>query len=594
MGMASLCTTLASAQTTFTDEALARGLRYVVVEGAFGGPGQYGCGVALCDLDADGDEDMVCSGGQKSTLALFENDGTGHFVDRTATCGLGSPSKPSGIAAGDYDADGDLDLCITRWYAPLLLFRNDGGLQFTDVTAAAGVALPGIAAGGGAAWGDYDGDGWIDLSIANRTGGGTTIKNRLFRNLGNGTFVDVAPSLGINSGFASFHAGWCDLDRDGDLDLYVSNDKGTAGLSWNHLYRNNGDGTFYDDAASNALISLDAMGVCFGDVSGDSRPDIYVANVPTGNVLLQAAAFNTYANVTSQAGVGAFATCWGGICFDPDHDGDTDLFVAATAPRYNFMFENTGTWPMVNQTASWGLGDPGESYCHASGDVDGDGDVDLLVQARDANLRLYINQSPQRERHWVTFRPIGIGTDRNALGLQIDVDNGNGLQWRQVESGSAYKSQSSLILHVGAGTARTLASVVVRWPNGGGSRTLFNYGVDCRWTLWPDARLGDSAGDGVLGLDDRAAFLACKDAAFAPGCEQHDFDGDADVDDADELLFLRRYCDLTGDWKITHADLGHLLGAWGEAAGGPSAGDFDGDGVVDGADLALLLQCWDV
>jgi hypothetical protein len=351
----------AFADTTLTEEAVPRGLVYEVQQGAFGGPGQYGCGLALCDLDGDGDEDVLCSGNEKTTLALFANDGSGHFTDHTLSAGLGSPSKPSGIAAGDYDADGDLDIVITRWLAPAHLYRNDGNLHFTNVTNAAGIVTVGVAAGAGASWADYDGDGWIDLAIANRTGNGALVKNRLFRNLGNGTFTDVAPALGVDDGFASFQASWCDLDRDGDLDLYVSNDKGTSGVSWNHLYRNVGNGTFMEDVASGAQISLDAMGVCFGELNGDPFPEIFIANVPSGNALLKSPNGLTYANVAAAAGVGSFQTCWGGIAFDPDHDGDTDLYLTTSSPGPDFLYENVSGWPLVDRAAASGLANPGES-----------------------------------------------------------------------------------------------------------------------------------------------------------------------------------------------------------------------------------------
>jgi hypothetical protein len=363
----------AAGQTTFTEEALQRGVDYVVVQGAFGGTGQYGCGVAVADLDGDGDQDLIVTGAENDLVGVFENDGRGQFTDRSQTSGIGVLFKVSGVAAGDMDGDGDLDLAFTRWLKLPALFRNDGGMHFVDATSTSG--FTGInGAGAGAAWGDYDGDGRIDLAIANRTGTfGAPLKNRLYRNLGGGAFVDVAPALGVDSAFASFQASWCDLDQDGDLDLYVANDKGRAGVSWNQYSRNvklNGATAFGQSPGSGAQISLDAMGVVFGDLDGDAWPDLSIANVPTGNVLLKAQpGGQTIVDATIASGTAANATCWGGIAWDPDQDGDTDLLTAANAPHRLFAFERTGPWPFVERSAAWGLGQPGDGYCLARGDL---------------------------------------------------------------------------------------------------------------------------------------------------------------------------------------------------------------------------------
>ncbi len=587
----------ACAQANFLEQAEQRGLVYTVTQGAFGGPWQYGCGVALADFDQDGDLDIVASGGDASSgvpsLVLFANDGSGSFVEQTFGAGLGSPSKPSGLAAADFDGDGDLDLCVTRWLGPAMLFRNDGALQFTDISAAAGIVTPQLAAGGSAAWADFDGDGWLDLAIANRTNPGAPTKNRLFRNLGNGTFTDVAVAAGVADAMASFQASWCDLDGDGDLDLYVANDKGSAGIAWNRLFVNQGDGTFLEDLTSGASVSIDAMGVCFADLNGDLVPEIFVANVPSGNVLLTKTQAGPYVNLASQAGVFGAATCWGGIGFDADHDGDTDLFFTTSSSGKNFYCERNGGWPLLDRSELSGLASPGESYCHVAGDVDGDGDLDLLVQKRNENLRLFINQANLLPgRQWVKFEPLGAGADPSAIGLRIEATFATGTAWRQVESGSGYKSHAPATLHYGIGSAPNAGTVVARWPNGLGTRTLVGYPANRTWLLVPDLRLGDADRDGELGHADWAAFVAALDRPFASGSEWFDLDGDADVDDADRRHFLSRYCDLTEDRAVGPDDLAALLGRWGMRATVPGDGDFDGDGAVGVGDLLLLLDGW--
>ncbi|MEY5061018.1 MAG: hypothetical protein RIS45_939, partial [Planctomycetota bacterium] len=269
---------------SFTDEAVARGVAYVVTDGDFG-VAQFGCGVALVDLDNDGDDDIVATGAANGQIALFRNDGAGNFTNATAGSGLPAVAKASGLVAGDYDGDGDLDLFLTRWLSPAILFRNEGNLLFANATASA--LLTGISgAGAGSSFGDYDGDGDLDLAVAMRTGTSLNqMRNRLYRNNGNATFTEVGAALGVDDAWASFQCILQDLDRDGDCDLYVSNDKGQAGNSWNRLFRNTG-GAFAEDLASGACISIDSMGVSAGDLDMNGHVDIYCTNVATGHALL--------------------------------------------------------------------------------------------------------------------------------------------------------------------------------------------------------------------------------------------------------------------------------------------------------------------
>ncbi|MFO0829491.1 MAG: FG-GAP-like repeat-containing protein [Phycisphaerales bacterium] len=575
---------------SFRNEAMVRGIDYYVTQGGFGGVGQYGCGVALCDLDGDGDEDVVCCGASDDRIGVFENLGDGTFLDRTNATGIGKPAKASGLVAGDYDGDGDLDLFLSRWLKPAMLLRNDGGLHFTDVTIAAGIGVI-IGAGTGCAFGDYDGDGWLDLAISNRYGTpGSSEKNRLLRNRGDGTFEDVTQALQVQNGFAAFQSSFVDVDGDGDLDLLVANDKGAAGLSWNRLYRNLGRNRFVDDVASGFAINVDAMGIGAGDLDGDGTPEIYVPNVPQGNVLLHSRdGGGSFVDVTRSAGVGAFATSWAPIFFDVDNDADLDLFVAANWPFENLLFASEGPWPMPNRAAEFGLADAGDSYCAAIGDIDGDGDEDLLLENRFEHIKLMVNHvADESGGRWIRFEPKGVAPNRFAVGMRIDVVIGGLAQRRDVACGSAYKSQSSLRPHFGLGLAAAADSITVRWPAPGPTRALHGYPANRTWPLWPPSALGDGNQDGVLDGDDRASLHAAIGTAFEPPSAIFDLDGDADVDAEDARLFDERLCDLDGDGAVGATDLAILLGAW----GGVGVGDFDDDGVVGTTDLAILANVW--
>jgi hypothetical protein len=179
--------------SVFTEEAVARGIDYEVVmpvEAA-------GLGFSFADLDSDGDADLVAIGRTDGGIGLWENDGTGHFVDRSEGSGLPVLTAPSGVIAGDYDGDADLDLYFSNYLVANTLMRNDGGFTFTDVSAASRTEDEGR--GTGCAWGDFDRDGWLDLYVANNIPGSglNTYPNLLYRNEGTGQFEDVLEQVGM-------------------------------------------------------------------------------------------------------------------------------------------------------------------------------------------------------------------------------------------------------------------------------------------------------------------------------------------------------------------------------------------------------------
>ncbi|MFM1824356.1 MAG: hypothetical protein RI967_2622 [Planctomycetota bacterium] len=588
-----------SAPPRFVDEARARGVSYVVTDGAFGGSGQYGCGVALCDLDGDGDDDLVALGGASGRIGVFENDGVAHFTDRTLETGIPQLLRSSGIVAADYDGDGDLDLFLTRWMQTARLFRNDGGFRFTDVTLAAG--LGGLSGpGSGSSFGDFDGDGDLDLAVGIRTGTLNNLgRNRFYRNDGDGTFTNIAAELGVDDAFATFHCLLQDLDRDGDCDLYVSNDKGTGGGAWNRYFRNEG-GAFVDERDNGACAEMDSMGVFAGDLDGNGFDDIFCTNIAIGHVLLATDDAQSYVEAQDDAQVDGDTSGWGTLMFDPDNDGDLDLFALSTSPQPDYLWMNDGGYPLVERGAEAGIDERDDSYCLAASDLDHDNRVDLLVQSHTVNLRLWMNASEDVGRA-LRVRVIGRGANTHAVGALVDVESEGGAGVvranRQVLAGTSYKSQSSYALHVGLGDAVRAERVVVRWPrllaDGAGwvTRTIVDLpasepGAE-PWPIHPPERLGDAEGDGRVDPDDLAAAAACAKSALAPACLVFDLDGDADIDGADLAAMRVRMCDLDGSGHVAAPDLAILIGAWGTADA-----DLTGDARVDAADLALLLANW--
>lgn len=574
----------------FTDDAVARGVNYVVVDGAFGGTGQYGCGVALVDLDNDGDDDIVASGAANVPLALFANNGGGVFTDATLTSGFAALSKVSGIVAGDYDGDGDLDLFITRWMQPAVLYRNEGGLRFVNATAQ--TLLTGISGPGqGCSFGDYDGDGDLDLAVGIRTGSNANfMRNRLYRNNGNGTFTDVAASLGVDDGGATFHCLLQDIDRDGDSDLYVSNDKGIAGVAWNRFYRNQG-GIFAEDFGSGACISIDSMGVFAGDIDGNGHIDIFCTNLGSGlnHALMMSQDSLTYQDRAAEAGVDSAASGWAALMFDADNDADDDLIACSMSGAPDYLWINGGVFPFAERSAKCGFGDNLDTYCLAAGDIDRDGDTDLLMQSRTANLRLYLNQSPP-QHHSVRLRVVGSGMNRFAVGALVDIESGSQRLLRDVLAGSCFKSQSSMIVTAGLGLREVADRVTVRWPRVNGvreERVLVNVPSTFVVPVYPPSRLGDVAGDGRVDPADVAACAACIGAEFSAACAVFDVDGDCRVLKQDYAAVERRMLDLSRDGVVGGADLAMLLAGWGR----PDL-DITGDATVDTADIARMFAGW--
>lgn len=527
-GAGTMCEADSCSASPFADEAAQRGVTYLVV---FGQGDEAGTGIGFIDFDEDGDPDLMIMGKPGAgDLGLYENDGTGHFIDRSDGSGLAPAPQARGIAAADYDADGDVDVYLSYWLEPNVLYRNDGNFQFTDVTATAGVADDGT--GTGCAWGDYDGDGRLDLYSSNYE---PEHPNHLYRNNGDGTFTDVGAALGVDSTLRTYQAVFVDYDGDADVDLYTANDlqASVCPECCNELYENN-NGVFSvlsADTGANACVN--SMSTAVGDINNDLALDLHFtddANAP-GNILLLNRGDGTFDDASDEAGINPLGSIgWGSVMFDYDNDGYEELFVLNNNTPNRF-YENDGSFPLTNVATELGMDDGGASYCVAVADIDNDGDLDVALQNRQATLRILINHEGHKRR-WVKFRVIGEGHNTNGIGATVTISAGGKSQIRHLMAGHNYKSQNERLLHFGLDEARTLDTVTIVWP-GGNQRTLSGYAGNETWTLYPTVRLGDADGDGDVDATDRAVFESCR-GTVRPGCEMMDLDGDADVDDADE------------------------------------------------------------
>ena len=477
-------------------------------------------GVALFDYNNDGLLDIFFTNGaaipslEKSDATyanrLFRNNGDGTFTDVTEKAGLQGIGYSMGVAAGDYDNDGFVDLYITGVNRNQL-FHNNGDGTFTDVTEKAGVGgfVPklGKAWSVAAGWFDYNNDGLLDLFVVNYLN--YTIKtappcvqqglpaycspvdflgtpNILYRNNGDGTFTDVSEQSHISQYVGKgMGLAFADYDNDGYTDIFVSND-----TFENYLLHNNGDGTFTNVAllagvAYNAFgKAIAGMGANFRDLDNDGKPDIFeTAMFGEGFPLYQNLGEGQFQDVTATAGLSALtsrSTAWGVGVFDFDNDGNKDLFTANADildnamelahrpfPLPNRVFRNKGNLSFEDVSANAGASFqvPAPHRGAAFGDLNNDGKIDVVVSVLNGPPEIWMNRTNNRN-HWITLKLVGVKSNRDGLGTKLKITTPLGTQYNQATTTGSYNSSSDKRVHFGLGSARVVDSVELTWPSG--------------------------------------------------------------------------------------------------------------------------------
>jgi hypothetical protein len=483
-----------------------------------------GGGVAVLDYDNDGRLDLFFTNGAKLDdpmppgrrpdktdprywNRLYRQNADGTFIDVSEKAGVnGLPQNQygMGVAVGDYDNDGFQDLYVTN-YGPNTLYRNNGDGTFSDVTAKAGVAAGGWSASAGFL--DYDNDGHLDLFVTrylewtfenNRHCGEKRpgyraychpdnfepVSNVLYRNNGDGTFADVSRKSGIaDVPGKGLGVAFADYNDDGFIDVYVANDSVQC-----FLFENNGDGTFTEVGLLVGVgfnedgKAFAGMGVDFGDYDNDGHPDVFVTDLSNERYrLFGHNGDGTFRDATNPSGIGGATlpfSGWSTRFIDYDNDGWKDIFVAQghvmdtiekTAPNLSYLQP-----PLLlrNERGRFVRVSPGEAFERpwagrgaAFGDLDNDGDVDIVVSNAGQRAFVLRNEGGHRN-HWFELRVVGARSSRDGLGTRVKAVSPSGLtQHFTIGTAVGYLSASDKRLLVGLGD-ETWAKVELRWPSG--------------------------------------------------------------------------------------------------------------------------------
>jgi enediyne biosynthesis protein E4 len=415
---------------------------------------EYGMGACAGDVDNDGRVDLYVT--SYGTNTLYHNDGDGAFSDVTRAAGVGLARWSTSCAFLDMDRDGDLDLFVANYLdaartnnrfcgdavrrirvychplnykgLPSVLYRNNGTGVFTDVSAAANVA-PYVGNGLGVAVGDYDDDGLPDVFVAN-----DAVPNFLFHNEGGGRFAEVGLSAGVavardGKPRAGMGTEFADYNGDGRLDLVVTNHE----FETHSLFRNDGGGVFTDSTVDSGLgvatLPFVGFGVAFFDFDNSGTLDLGIVN---GHVIDNTATFRA----------------------------------GSTHAQRKLLFRNPNGRRLqeIGSAAGAGFARAGVGRTLVTGDVDNDGDLDLLVTNNGEAPELLRNGTSGGAA--IVLRLVGAAGNRDALGARVDVTAGGRTQVREVKSGSSYLGQNDLRVHVGLGSAVAVDRIDIRWPGG--------------------------------------------------------------------------------------------------------------------------------
>ncbi len=508
--------------------------------------------VSWIDYNNDGYLDLHVTNGSAATANnfLYKNNGNGTFTKITDLWVLQDFGSFDGASWADYDNDGSLDVMAVTWYGQQNSLHRQYKGKFEKITH--GDVAAAFSYSETASWGDFNNDGYVDLYVTNSAG---PLANFLYRNNGDGTMTKIDAGSATSDGFPSRSADWCDFNNDGKLDLFVANEANNV----NTLYWNTGNGTFTRDNSSIFTTDLgNSFGSSVGDIDNDGDFDIFVANNGNQKAFLYRNNGNgTFTKVTDDAAVQQNENSVGSAFGDLDNDGDLDLIVTNAFVNgqllANRMYRNNGSGSFTRVDTGIIANDLGWSYGVAFGDYDRDGDLDVaMASCYGESLQknaLYRNEG--NSNAWLTVKLTGTVSNRSAIGATVKakatIDGKQVWQLRQVSGQSGYCGQT-LESHFGFGAATVIDSLVVKFPSG---KTVVQTNVSPKQVL----SISEPVPAGYL----RAAFVT--DSTLGRDRMTVQFSDISVVDPADPVTSWQWDFDNNGSVDATTKDASFLYSA---------------------------------
>ncbi len=465
-----------SAQVLFTEITADAGITQEV----------SGEGATVIDFNNDGLDDIFVPNHNGNNL-LYKNLGGMQFVEVGVSAGIAEGGRSRLGLAADYDNDGDQDLFVGNFNEACVLYLNNGDETFSDVTAEAGISNNDDVRS--SAWCDVNSDGWLDLYVTNFGN-----PNQFYINNGDGTFSNEAATInatgptGLGLVMSSV---FFDYDRDNDADLLMTQD----GFFGNILLNQATDGNFLNATAGSGVnVPSQGMGIAIGDYDRDGWFDFNITNL-SENTFFRNNGDGTFGESAASVGVTDTVSSmgWGTFFFDADNDGWLDLYnnnQTGFGQRPNTFYYNNGDGTFSDLSAPSGLESWNDGLGAAYADFDNDGDLDIFLAGKPisytTSLLLFRNDSAP-DSNWIQFKLSGSTNNANGVGAILEFFAPDGQQLSYVSAGSGYCSQNTLVRHFGLGNEARVDSLIVTWPSG--VRTFIDgswFSINNRYTVGED------------------------------------------------------------------------------------------------------------